>query len=366
MDSCKKIIIIFILIFFLFLFNKCFALTFTYNGNEYTCKDPPVVNKPYQVVALQYRKDTNVWYKSFYYCDYPIGIYHNGSEWGYAVGDYNTNHTQGTYYYNTSGLNSSYGSTTYNFITGTFYPVTSTKYQEPVFYANYELRLFNNYTDIENNYSGSNSSVIVPLPENYDNLPYFLNDSTDIAYGGYNIVVMPGDFPNSKEIVFTLEENNPTEVGAGGIQDVWTTQFSLSLTAESQFYYAIDNTGVGFYYVIPWNFIMRYLTLTKEYRYSLSYTINGDPEGTSLVVTYGGTSTDDAIYNAGIQQTIQQQETTQAIQDQTQAIEDQTQAIEDINSTITDDTITSSASDLPSINVTDPSQNGIGNTIFCA
>lgn len=52
---------------------------------------------------------------------------------------------------------------------------------------------------------------------------------------------------------------------------------------------------------------------------------------------------------------------TEVIEQQTDAINQTTDAVESLENTISDDTVTSSASDLPSVNVNDPSQNGINN-----
>lgn len=58
---------------------------------------------------------------------------------------------------------------------------------------------------------------------------------------------------------------------------------------------------------------------------------------------------------------INQQETTQAVEDNTQAVQENTEATQHLENTITDDTVTSTASDLPSTDVQDSTQNGIDN-----
>lgn len=113
-----------------------------------------------------------------------------------------------------------------------------------------------------------------------------------------------------------------------------------------------------------------YLSITKEYNYRLSYVINNETITNDLFVTYGGLTPEDAIKNSLANQSnlIREQNANQEIiiNQNSEIIEQQqatTNSINDLNDNITDDTITSSASDLPSNNTNDITRDGI-DTIF--
>ena len=142
----------------------------------------------------------------------------------------------------------------------------------------------------------------------------------------------------------------------------------IQLTFNSIYYDGIDDSGDGFYYLIPWNFFKEYLQIGNQYNFVLAYDIRGERQTDNLYITYGGLTAEDALKNALDEQTtIMNQQLNQFIEFNNQlgdvitGQQDTTSAINDLNDNITDDTITSGASDLPSISVNDPSQNGIDN-----
>lgn len=178
-----------------------------------------------------------------------------------------------------------------------------------------------------------------------------------------------GDFSNTKEIRFAIQKKTIIDDGNGGEIISYNNLFLLSLTNQSQFYIDIGNgSGAGFYYSIPWSFLYNYLEITEVYNYVLAFDINGSTQTVEIECVYGGNTVEDAIYNQGQAQINNINEQTDAINNQTdvintqtQVIQQQTEAIEDLNNSITDTNIESSASDLPSIDIIDPSQNGIDN-----
>lgn len=142
----------------------------------------------------------------------------------------------------------------------------------------------------------------------------------------------------------------------------------IQLTSNSIYYNGIDDSGVGFYYLIPWSFFKDYLQIGNQYNFVLAYDIRGERQTDNLYITYGGLTAEDALKNALDEQTtILNEQLSQFIEfnnNLSNVITSQqstTSAINDLNDNITDDTITSNASDLPSINVNDPSANGINN-----
>lgn len=178
-----------------------------------------------------------------------------------------------------------------------------------------------------------------------------------------------GDFPNDKPIYFNIQEKTETDDGQGGVIESWHNLFNtITLTWNSGYYIAVDDTGVGFYYLIPWDFFKSYLKIGNQYNYILAYDIQGERITDNLYATYGGLTPEDAIKNSLDQQTnIMNQQTNIMLQqiekmgDLITGQQETTDAINDLNDTMTDSTITSTASDLPSVNVTDPSQTGIDN-----
>lgn len=180
---------------------------------------------------------------------------------------------------------------------------------------------------------------------------------------------MPGDFPNTKDITFAIQVEEETDDGQGGVIESWTNVFTpLTLNEDSPYYTPIDETGVGYYYVIPWSFLQNQLELSKHYDYILAFDINDIRQTVEVYATYGGLTPEDALKNSlDRQEVILNEQLNQFIEFNNQMAdfitgqESTTNAINDLNDTISDDTITSSASDLPSINVNDPSANGINN-----
>ena len=152
--------------------------------------------------------------------------------------------------------------------------------------------------------------------------------------------------------------------GQGGIIETITNVFSpLTLNYTSVYYTPIDNTGVGYYYVIPWAFLRNYLQVGKQYCYVLAYDINNERINDDLYVTYGGLTPADALKNSLAHQNYLIQEQTIIQGEMLTQQQETNEKLDELNSNITDDTVTSSSSDLPSISVNDPTQAGI-NSIY--
>ena len=140
------------------------------------------------------------------------------------------------------------------------------------------------------------------------------------------------------------------------------------MTSNSGYYVSVDDSGVGFYYVIPWDFFKSYLKIGNQYNYILAYDIRGERIEDNLYATYGGLTPEDALKNSLDQQTNIMNQQTNIMLQQVQQFADiitgqqeTTQAINDLNDTITDSSIDTSASDLPSVDVNNPSQAPLDN-----
>lgn len=72
---------------------------------------------------------------------------------------------------------------------------------------------------------------------------------------------------------------------------------------NSSYYCSVDNTGVGFYYKIPWDNIKNYLEKGKQYVYELKYEYDGNTYYNDIYATYGGLSEGDIIQNSIKEQT---------------------------------------------------------------
>ena len=77
----------------------------------------------------------------------------------------------------------------------------------------------------------------------------------------------------------------------------------INLDLTSEFYCSVDDTGVGYYYKIPWTFLKEYLEKDKQYIYILIYDYGGDTYQQDIYATYGGLSDGDKFQNALDEQT---------------------------------------------------------------
>lgn len=78
---------------------------------------------------------------------------------------------------------------------------------------------------------------------------------------------------------------------------------NVKLNLTSQYYCGVDDTGVGYYYKIPWDFLKSYLQKDKKYMYELKYEYDGDTYYNDIYATYGGLTEGDIIQNSIHEQT---------------------------------------------------------------
>ena len=78
---------------------------------------------------------------------------------------------------------------------------------------------------------------------------------------------------------------------------------NIELDLSSSYYCSVDDTGVGYYYKIPWDFIKSYLEKDKQYMYELKYEYDGDTYYNDIYATYGGLTEGDVIQNSIKEQT---------------------------------------------------------------
>ena len=332
-------------LFFLFIWNNVVnaSYDFTLNGNDYSIPDIPYTPSnitPYGiVVARLYGSNITV---QAVYSSFPLICYKESNNYKLGGGSNGTSGTASSYYYYNGRWTTQYvnSSQTYYNVLAEFQNSSLGNLQNSIIETNY-LITYNDY-------------VVASPPESYDVLPYFLNSDEDIAIGNQDLVIMPGDFSNEKDISFTIQEKTETDDGQGGVIESWHNLFTpLTLNVNSPYYEGIDGTGVGFYYVIPWSFISQYLQISKQYNYVLAYDIQGVRQTDDLYVTYGGLTPEDALKNSLDRQTnIMNQQLNQFIEFNNQLADvitgqqDTTSAINDLNDNITDSSITSGASDL--------------------
>lgn len=234
----------FILVFIavLFLKNNVFAsYTFTYNNVNYTLPDIPTSNYQYFTAGVFDYNAKNLY---VYYTNVEpfIQAITSGGQTYYVITTGSGRVTYDKYAFYLPNQNGSWQ--TINQSTSTSgLRLTSEIYN---FFTSPE-QLKNSNKVIEVNYPLKyGETVIITPPEYFSEFPYFLNSTEDIALGEQDLIIMPGDFTNTKQFNFELLENNPEEIGAGGIQDVWTTLFNLTLDYDSPFYVSVDDSRCWF------------------------------------------------------------------------------------------------------------------------
>ena len=180
----KKIILL-ILLFVLFLLlcnSKVYAtISFQYNGKTYTCPDLPASDFDYQIVFFRYA-NSKTYYFNFYETNViPLDYYSNYNGNSYAL----VHSGSSIRFRGSLSVNGGSWSVSTN---GSPIAVTITEGVQPsnIVYANYNVDLVN--------YSTNVSTRVYTLPENYDNLPYFLNSDEDIALGEQDLIIMPRRF----------------------------------------------------------------------------------------------------------------------------------------------------------------------------
>lgn len=77
----------------------------------------------------------------------------------------------------------------------------------------------------------------------------------------------------------------------------------IELDLTSDYYCSVDNTGVGFYYKIPWSYLKDHLVRGKQYVYVLKYDYNGNSHQQDVYSTFGGLTEEDKLQNSINEQT---------------------------------------------------------------
>ena len=130
---------------------------------------------------------------------------------------------------------------------------------------------------------------------------------------------------------------------------------------------AYDIVGYGKIAIIRYDLLSNAILRNNdivEFNLKTDFTYNNNGTITDYynLGTYTLNITNDNDTMAGLQTVNDNiQNVNNNVQETTEAVEDNTRAIEHLEDTITDDTVESSADDLPSIDVGDPSQDGIDN-----
>lgn len=343
----KKISIIILSILLIFLFcncSYCTDVTFEYNNQQVTITG---INNPYPAFAIFIDTDTGYNYDNYYIYSWDSTsskFLYSESSSGYSTfGCVDSSNNRTPYYW--------------SFAKSTSLDISNRNFQERNDYYTPGTPRHFVYTNTEiYDYNNRNNIIFEPTL-NYTN-PIIYNKNEISSANFDSVVIKINDYEITDNLYLTTIYN-PINTGTTGSGEIayYYSAHPVELNYSSKYY--VDNYNNDSLYIVP----KSELNLLPNTQYFLVLSTQSEMFYNTLgVYNYlnDPNALDCVTFNTG--QTITSQDVTNnELNNQTESINNQTESINNINNTLNDDTVSSTASDLPSINVNNPTENGLNN-----